>query len=163
MIWTEEADALLIKLWDEGGTLTKVADGMAASGYNVSRSAISGRRSRIGRARFARQYHREQTMTEPRVRNRRAPIGVAPIEPDLPPPPVMRCEGVNYLDNPEDGCKAILDVIGTDGLRMVCGMLRGNDWAGSRSPYCRKHYKLFHNPPTPQRKTYGESSQASRS
>ena len=49
MIWTKEADELLIKLWDDGGSLHHVADGMTAAGYAVTRNAIAGRRHRLSR------------------------------------------------------------------------------------------------------------------
>jgi hypothetical protein len=65
-----------------------------------------------------------------------------------PPPRIIEreepTEGVNYLDNTEAGCKAILDKIGTDGLRMCCGRTRAGDEA-SRSPYCPTHDRAYHN------------------
>ena len=56
-------------------------------------------------------------------------------------------DGVNYLDQ-RDGyhCKAILDRVGTDGLRMVCGHRVARDQYDVAMVYCPKHYRAFHNP-----------------
>lgn len=63
--------------------------------------------------------------------------------------------GVNYLDNPENGCKAILNQIGTDGLRMCCGRSRA-DFTGVRSPYCPTHHRLYnHQQPAALRRSHG--------
>ena len=64
-------------------------------------------------------------------------------------------EGVEYLLNPENGCKAILDRprSGKWKLQMVCGKPRVGD-GEFRSPYCRCHLHFYTNP-QPQRKVHG--------
>ena len=65
-----------------------------------------------------------------------------PTEPLEPPPEAQ--EGIDYLDLRDDGCKAILDQRGANGLFRVCGKLRGYDASGARTPYCPDHYEKFH-------------------
>ena len=47
MIWDDKADGLLLALWNEGGSLGFVADGMKKAGYNVSRNSVAGRKHRL--------------------------------------------------------------------------------------------------------------------
>jgi hypothetical protein len=56
--------------------------------------------------------------------------------------------GVNYLDNTENGCKAILDERDSTPQRLpkVCGLPRYEEQTGFKSPYCRAHSLLYTNP-----------------
>jgi GcrA cell cycle regulator len=147
MTWTAEADAMLVRLWKAGGSLTSVAAVMTARGFAVTRGAVSGRRMRLGLAR-PRNFTEPRPPREPRVK-RIAKLGIAK--------PVERPGEVEYLDLPADGCKAILEKRGRSGLRMCCGRLRTLDYRGSLSPYCEAHYNQFATPTM--RKPDGESSQ----
>jgi hypothetical protein len=134
MTWTAEADAMLVKLWKAGGSLTSVAAVMTERGFPVSRGAVSGRRMRLGLAR-----PRNFTLPrEERVRKR--------VQARIVRPPSERPGEVDYLDLPADGCKAVLDKRGAHGLRMCCGRLRTLDNKGSLSPYCEAHYNQFATP-----------------
>lgn len=136
--WTGEWDALLIKLWNAGGTLVSVARDLTDAGFPVSPSAISGRRTRLGLS---------------------VPRGMTP--PPRPKPkrgPVTHWQGVDYIDNTEDGCKAVLETRGESGLRKCCGRLRALTDKGNLSPYCDHHTTTYSGPLTI-RKPNGESSQ----
>jgi len=62
-----------------------------------------------------------------------------------PPPvdPMLGNKGVEYLDLPSWGCKAIMPDRSEVGwkLHKVCGLLRVDG-----SPYCRGHLMLYVNP-----------------
>lgn len=156
MIWTNEADALLAQLWDEGCSLNYVADGMAQAGYVVTRNAVAGRkhrlREKIGFARLSKlpiksrmkpKAQRSRTVKIPSTK----PVSVIELE------ALRRQEGVHYLDNPHNGCKAILDRprAGEWLLPMVCGKPRGCDYEGRMSPYCPTHFRLHTSPSTVRR------------
>jgi len=144
MDWTDEADAMLRNLWEAGGTLTTVSRDMAQAGYTFSRNAISGRKWRLAKSSpFVRTEPVRKYSPRPRASGGRLKMGT--IKP--PMEIIERVEpedGVNYLDNTEVGCKAILDKRGDDGLRMVCGRTRA-DFDGSRSPYCPTHHQRYNN------------------
>ena len=131
--WTGEADALLIKLWGEGLSLSLIADGLKAAGYHVSRNAVSGRRHRISRSLFAKRPAVTQRRPRPRgiVGERKKPT---PVEIDA----LSNVVGVDYFDN--SGCKATLDKRGDWGLPLVCGEPLAD------GVYCQTHSKLFHHP-----------------
>jgi hypothetical protein len=146
MTWTAKADAMLMRLWNAGGSLTSVAAAMTKAGFPVTRGAVSGRRMRLGLA-------RPRTFSQPReLRVSRRRIIRTAKRPD------ERSGEVEYLDLPADGCKAVLEKRGAYGLRMCCGRLRSLDCRGSLSPYCEDHAKQFATP-TMIRKPHGESSQ----
>ena len=69
-------------------------------------------------------------------------VQTVPDEPQVPLDP-QEIEGVDYLDAPADGCKAILDKRGAYNLSMVCGRPRGEYVNGSPSPYCPEHHRKF--------------------
>lgn len=145
MTWTAKADAMLVRLWSAGGSLTSVAAAMTkALGVEVTRGAVSGRRMRLGMA-------NERRFSEPR-RPRTVRLVRTVKRPDERP------GEVEYLDLPADGCKAVLEKRGQYGLRMCCGRLRAFTEKGSLSPYCDRHTAVY-GPPTQQRKADGESSQ----
>ena len=152
MLWTDEADDLLIRLWDEGGSLAYVADGMIKAGYDVSRNAVSGRRHRLPAEAFRRttptatnivripsprQHQRSKTVKVPS----RTPITDAEIA------FIAKHPGVEYLENDPRGCKAIMPTRGGPWeLQRVCGRPRGLDYNGCISSYCPLHYRMFTTP-----------------
>jgi hypothetical protein len=159
MDWTNEADAMLRKLWEAGGTLTTVARDMARAGYTFSRNAISGRKWRLGKDQpFVRSKSApmpRRSSPRPRQRSKRMSITEGEVKLKVVPREEP-ADGVNYLDNTEDGCKAILDKIGTDGLRMCCGVSRVKENGVTVSAYCLSHHTTFNNLPTGARiKQYG--------
>jgi hypothetical protein len=153
VIWTADADNLLIRLWDEGCSLANVADGMARAGYIVTRSACAGRRHRLSRAAFKRtggaiKIIRERKLPPPPKRKRSNNMTLTPSRRPLTSAEVAALtshQGVEYLAN--TGCKAIMSGRGGPwALPMVCGKRRGYDYNGSPSPYCPTHYRLYTNP-----------------
>jgi hypothetical protein len=58
---------------------------------------------------------------------------------------LMNWHGIEYLDLPPNGCKAILDArSGPWKLHKVCGRPRGYNCNGSPSSYCQAHYLLYY-------------------
>jgi hypothetical protein len=160
LIWTDQADSLLIRLWDEGGSLAYVARGMSEEGYVVSRNAVAGRKHRLKLDDFRRKtlpiktVKPEKPINSPRRRRMTTPK--QPTIKDLED--LSRWEGIDYLDLTPNGCKAILNTRGGQWmLSKVCGRLRGYDANGNRSSYCKLHMKLYCNP-NPQRKSDGQAS-----
>lgn len=166
MQWTDEADALLVRLWDEGGSLAFVARGMAEQGYSVSRNSVAGRKHRLKVSDFHRKtmppiktVKPEKPINQPRRRRMTTP--------KLPPTAkeiddLKRWEGVDYLDLKPSGCKAILDTRGGPWmLSKVCGRLRCFDGNGNRSSYCKLHMRLY-STPSSQRKFDGQGSKVPR-
>jgi hypothetical protein len=162
MVWDKDADHLLIKLWDEGGSLALVAEGMCAAGYNVTRNAIAGRRHRLSKSAFVREgvpinTVKPATVKPSRTKSRmtkkippRTPVTIGELE------ELRAREGVEYLNNTSVGCKAILDRRGGDWkLPMVCGEPRGFDYNGCESPYCPTHFRLYTNPQAAARRVHG--------
>lgn len=162
LAWSDEIDQLLIKLWDEGGSLQSVAADMQKLGYNVTPNSIAGRRHRL-KGRFAAvrpPKQPKQRKPKPTNENRSKPMTIIASRPTLTKgqiDAINRDEGVNYLDNPENGCKAILDARGSDGLRKCCGKPRVDDFTGPRSPYCAAHTRLY-SPIAASRSHHGQSS-----
>jgi len=143
MIWTDEADALLIRLWDEGGSLSLVAEGMQQAGYVVSRNAIAGRRHRLRSRAFKRGdgVAAIKVAKPKRVRSKRSTRVMLIKKQAITTISIADNEGVDYLSNPKHGCKAILDKRPRSGpwlLQRVCGLPRFGE-----SPYCREHYELY--------------------
>jgi len=131
MKWTAAADQLLVTLWGKGLTLEGVAEGMTEQGYEVEKNAIAGRRHRLlkkGTVFDERPYRSPQPRAPSATRAIRE---VKPVDHD---------EGVEYLKNGPNGCKAILNKRGSDGLAMCCGRLRYNG-----RPYCETHLKMYCN------------------
>jgi hypothetical protein len=154
MDWTDEADALLIKLWDEGGSLKYIAEEMTKLGYPLTRNAIAGRKHRL-QQRLSRAPGTRATtiVTRPKPKNfqRREPMQ-GPQRPPTRPVTAQELDalisnkGVEYLKSPGWGCKALLDKRGSDGLPMVCGRPKGLDFNGAPSSYCTTHFRLYHYP-----------------
>ena len=135
MIWTADADALMLKLWEKGLSIRQIAIEMGGQGYNVSRNMIAGRKHRLKAPPPPIKVQKERMMTKPK----------------LPPKPVQVVDltthkGVDYLANSADGCKAIMPTrSGKWQLQMVCGVTQGFDHNGSRSSYCPAHLRLYTN------------------
>lgn len=152
--WTEEADALLIQLWDEGGSFNYVMQGMRAAGYEVTRNAIAGRKNRLGEGRFKRKTAKPTQRTWKMPTNPPKPRPAA-----ARPPPERRAvsareleelflnAGVNYLDLSKGRCKALLDKRDPHTkLPMCCGKPCGLDYHGADSVYCPTHFRLYYTP-----------------
>ena len=143
MIWTESADILLVKLWNEGGTLTTVAEGMRAAGYeDVTPNTVAGRKHRLSPSLFTRPrkppFQRSNTTVT---------ITTTFQDNDSVPPPIKQKQqtGIAYHEMRDHHCRAILDSRGGPwDLPMICGEPRALDAQGTRTPYCLKHWRLYH-------------------
>jgi hypothetical protein len=149
MIWTDEADDILIRLWDETGSLDAIAIGLNEAGFPVTRNSVAGRRHRLPREAFRRDisaYALEIARPKPELPRRShqkkvTPMTDEPKKPIVPTVPFHEHRGIDYLELQPWGCKAIMsDRSGEDswGLQKVCGLRRYGD-----SPYCRNHFKLY--------------------
>jgi len=153
LIWTSQADALLISLWDEGGSLGYVAGGMREAGFKVTRNAVAGRKHRLKITSFNRKtvsiktVKKAKPINRPRrthMSNKAAPVKtLSEVLEEM-----SQWPGVDYLDLPHNGCKAILNQprSGDWMLQRVCGKKRGRDSSGNRSSYCPAHMRLYSNP-----------------
>jgi len=155
VIWNDEADALLIKLWNEGGSLGHVAKGMVEAGYVVTRNAVAGRRHRIMPEAFTRKGSSTKvvkTRARPRQRSKpvenkskilRKQITVSDVE------AIATNPGIEYLELEGWQCRAIIDGprTGPWKLNRVCGLPRVDG-----ESYCRGHLKLYTNPVPAQRR-----------
>lgn len=149
--WTKDADLLLIKLWNGGCSMGRIASEISTmTAQKFSRNAVAGRKFRMSEDLFtltkgnfpnSPKKKREAPTREYKKRTTHVTMMTLtrPTEPEPDP------EGVNYLDLKPDGCKAILDKRGDLGLSMVCGRLRCYDDQGNRSSYCRPHYERYNN------------------
>jgi len=147
MIWDDKADGLLLALWNEGGSLGFVADGMKKAGYNVSRNSVAGRKHRLAPEQIMRKVgrpiktmakqprqQRSNTMTEKKPR----PVTISDVD------AIAQHEGIDYLELTAFGCKAILSDQPRGGqwmLQRVCGLPRCEG-----SPYCLTHFRIYTNP-----------------
>jgi hypothetical protein len=164
LIWTNQADALLIRLWDEGGSLGYVARGMCEEGYAVTRNAVAGRKHRLKLDDFRRKTLPIKTVKPAKPINRprrRIRMSAAPKTMIEVLEEMSRWPGVDYLDLPNDGCKAILNQPrgGQWMLQKVCGKKRTRDVNGNRSSYCAAHLRMYCNPATERKSHHGQSSQ----
>jgi hypothetical protein len=108
---------------------------MGEQGYVVNRNACVGRKHRLEKQGVVFEPH-VPPPAKPRVRS----VTSRPPKPIREVKPVKHDEGVDYLKNGPDGCKAILDKRGRDGLHMCCGRLR---YYGR--PYCEYHDSIYNN------------------
>jgi len=158
MLWNDETDRLLVSLWDEGGSLSFVADKMREAGYDVSRNAIAGRKHRLAEklSPFKRAPNTQWRVPipKPRLRTSRSRVGTVKKTMDQLREEMQINEGVEYLLN-DHGCKAILDKPrrGEWLLQVCCGKPR-TAFGESMSPYCAYHLRIYTNPPQ-QRKANG--------
>lgn len=153
MLWSAEADELLIRLWDEGGSLSYVANGMTQAGYVVSRNSVSGRRHRLPRECFKRDLSAHAIdRIAPRARKTNKPKKTRPMTERKPVIDLSTHEGIDYLDLQPWQCKAIIDGprAGPWLLHKVCGLPRLHGL-----PYCRGHNRLYTSPASV-RKPHGE-------
>jgi len=153
MMWDTRADELLISLWDEGGSLAYVADGMQRAGYAVSRNSVAGRKHRLKGTEFKRTSKVPTKVIAVRKRSprpRRQNVTNLPTRRPLTAEEASAAslhEGVEYLDQTKFGCKAIMPSRGGPWkLQRVCGKPRSVDYNGSMSSYCLTHLRLFTHP-----------------
>jgi hypothetical protein len=168
MVWNKTADELLLKLWTEGLSLTKVAEGLCEAGYDVkTRSTIAGRMHRLKQMGYEIEGRRvieksveEKSAVEVKMEKTQKEIEEA-AQARLA---VFTRRGwrrfadqspVDYLEN-NYGCKALMEERGVWDLPKCCGKIRACDPEGRRSSYCQEHYKLFHTGGGDRR--YGEES-----
>jgi hypothetical protein len=152
-----------MELWNRGETLARISLVMRDAGYDLSRSAIAGRKHRLS---AGKPVERRVRLNRPKKgkpqRSKTVDNRVNWKKP--PPPPVVDTfdlstwSGIEYLKLREDGCKAIMDGRGADGLPLVCGRHRGVDLKGNRSPYCSAHIRLYFTQPKPGGTTRSASS-----
>jgi hypothetical protein len=153
VIWNDEADALLVKLFDEGLSLGQCAKGMTEAGYIVSRNAVAGRRHRLMPEAFKRKVTSTRIIkSTPRPRQRSKPVENKPARKSVTISDIDALadnEGIEYLDLNPWQCKAIMEgpKSGPWMLHKVCGLPRCEG-----SPYCRGHLKLYTNPIPAQRR-----------
>jgi len=150
MDWTDDADRLLVSLWQAGGTLNSVRDDMLEAGYNVTRNSIVGRKNRLKlmgvdiQVRPRAVQPRRIAQMQQQRQQRALPPTPPPTLLAFPVAPVAdHDDGVDYLENGPDGCKALLEKRGSYGLPMCCGKQRVYDFDGSRSSYCSLHHRLY--------------------
>jgi hypothetical protein len=154
MIWDDKADALLIRLWDEGCSLAYVANGLKQAGYEVSRNAVSGRKHRLTSKLFKRKTATatKTVKVERKPRERSKPVNS--VKPTSRRPvtieeldDITSHSGVEYLEQQTWGCKAIMPSRGGQwDLQRVCGKPRCLDYNGGMSSYCQTHFRMFTNP-----------------
>ena len=144
MIWTDEADKIVIDGWKAGDSLGDIAAKLIAAGFpGVNRNMVVGRRWRLSK--------RHEMARPPKPQKPRAPSPprelAAPIK-RIKVRAVTHDNGVAYMKM-RDGCRAILDKRGPDGLPMCCGKQRITlKGAEMPTPYCDVHHKLYNNPAT---------------
>jgi hypothetical protein len=155
--WTDQADALLVELWRAGHDMQRIADMLTAAGHGeFTRNMIAGRKHRL-RIKGVDLKVRSEPMPFVMAKRRAALSAIAP-KADAP---VEHDRGVEYMKLGPDGCKAILDWRGSDGLSMCCGKKRLD-----AEPYCAAHTRAFTAPLYVKRSnpgkeiTNGESSEA---
>jgi hypothetical protein len=138
MIWNDEADRILLSLWDEGSSLGIVAERLRDAGYNVSRNAVAGRKHRL-------RPNAERKMVPKKIIRLKPPPRSNPVTEKkhvTPEIDISQHEGIDYLDLTSHGCKAIMPKRGGAWmLQKVCGLPRYND-----GPYCEEHFNLYTNP-----------------
>lgn len=153
-IWTDEDDAVLNRLWDQGLSQTKIAREMG-----VTVGSVAGRRGRLRYGPFL-PYDPANRMMKAMSKPRAEPVKNVP--PELQPLPevttkhleVLRANpGVDYFENV--GCKALLEKRGKWQLPMCCGRRCGYDHNGAQTSYCPTHFRLYTNPPAARRQQHG--------
>ena len=143
MIWNEAADRLLVELWNTGASLSLVADKLREAGYGeVTRSAIAGRKNCMPHELF-RPHPPGRWSKRSEARMSIVDSVSEPTKPKIRKPKKPAPVGVEYFDNTDDGCRAILNQRGAWGLPKVCGELRANDHSGGRSSYCPDHLQQY--------------------
>jgi len=140
--WPDEANKILREMWQAGQSIDQIADALATAGYVFTRNAIIGRRWRLHQksplARDRRPARKPYPQRSKQMSRPQTP------KPEPAPEP---SDGVDYMALTEDGCKAIRDDIGADGLHRCCGKFRVQ-FSEGRSSYCPTHHRLYNNVPT---------------
>jgi hypothetical protein len=146
MIWTDDADKIVIDGWKAGDSLGDIAAKLMAAGFpGVNRNMVVGRRWRLSKRH---EMARPQKPQKPRLAPSPPRELAAPVKRVKRVRGVTHDNGVAYLKS-GDGCKAILDKRGPDGLPMCCGKQRITlKGAEMPTPYCDVHHKLYNNPAT---------------
>ena len=135
MSWDRAADQLLMKLWREGKSMSEMAGQLG-----VTRGAIAGRKRRL--TELGHEFEERET-----------PAAFVALRPPKVNGVAHHDNGVEYLQLSPDGCKAILDKRGSDGLSMCCGKLRDGG-----KPYCPGHVAKYGTKDTEKRSGYGAAS-----
>ena len=166
-VWTEDMDQLLITLWAQGDSLGVIADKFREAGHGYfTRNAIAGRRWRLkGKFDIVRDPNVVQRARRAKIivmKEQYAKQTVPAPKPKPKPKPKLNGGGVEYLLN--DGCKALLDKRGSDGLPMCCGELRcyatTENGEQSLAAYCLDHYRKYHQPHVARKATPWQSQRS---
>jgi hypothetical protein len=154
--WTSEMDALMTSLWLSGYSQQAASKEMQRRGHNnITPSMVAGRLHRI---RASGVVCKRPHLQRGRIRQRGIKRGIVMATEPISMEGLCWLEGVAYLDNTENGCKAILDKRSDDKhrLQMVCGLPRAEEYIGGcKSPYCRAHLRIYISPTAVVRRSYG--------
>jgi hypothetical protein len=163
--WTNEADAILVELWNAGASPKAIEEGLKRAGYAVNRNMIAGRRWRL---RDKVPMAKRAPSTPPKARARSKVKmdevkmkAVKTVSEKVKRRPVVavdltKHEGVDYLDLPADGCKALLNKrSGPWNLWRCCGLPQGPDLEDRQSSYCPQHFRLYTHPVTSRTRSHG--------
>jgi hypothetical protein len=163
MMWTPEADSILVKLWDEGASMAAIAAELRQAGFDANRNMVAGRRNRLKGHNVA-MVMRSRPPPKFKLPQRRRPkkriklVSVSNVASKKPVTTdevdrVQKQPGVDYLDNA--GCKALLTKrSGPWNLQMCCGLPTGVDFEGRSSVYCQTHFRLFTQPSAPRMRVH---------
>lgn len=145
MEWDDRADTLIVKLWNDGRTLTLIAEEMRKAGYaDLTRNMVAGRKHRMSPALFHRP-RKPPTQTRLPQRSKQHVTMTQELKDSVEPPEV---EGIEYLAMRDHHCKATLDRRDKHwGLPLICGKPRTKANGVYSSSYCAFHLHAFHNVP----------------
>ena len=135
--WTEEQDAMMLKLWEAGSSATIIAQRL---GTGKTRNAIMGRLNRLGKMRTRGDVNKKgNPVREPRPPKRPLVIKYRPVRPTpVAPNPNML---VAFMALREHHCRwPVGDPM--DPSFRFCGEQRD-----STSPYCTYHHLQSVQPP----------------
>jgi len=158
--WTNEADSILVELWNAGASPKAIEEGLRQAGYPVNRNMIAGRRWRL-RDTVPMAKRAPVPPPRPRARSRAKVKTVKTVSEKVKRRPAVEVDltqhdGVDYLDLPADGCKALLDKrSGPWNLLRCCGLPQGPDVEDRQSSYCPQHFRLYTYPVTPRMRSHG--------
>jgi hypothetical protein len=126
--WNNRRDAALSACVAKGMSRSQAADVINDQfGSSFTRSAVSGRMSRLG------LIARSTSPGPPRALTARRP------EAKARPRVVAECFPVSLVDLQYHHCRAVLEQRCADGLAMYCGASRVDD-----SSYCAAHHEAYH-------------------
>jgi hypothetical protein len=147
MIWTTTADEIVIAGWKAGDPMGHIVAKLIAAGFpGVNKNMVVGRRWRLSKQTGLERPTKPQVSNLPRTTPRATRVlSVTRRERQF----VSHGDGVAYMKL-RDGCKAILDKRGPDGLLMCCGKQRVTlNGDALPTPYCDDHHRIYNNPQTP--------------